>query len=206
MKQIIQLNLLLALCAAMAGCYPNDITSADELDVVATFYDQEALESHEYLTYIMPDSVLHNDPNGDSNREFDQLILNTIDNNMEAYGFQKLSAGSSNVDLIILPEVAIVNNVGVGGCWDCWYWWDPWYPGWGWGYYPPYPPSYTYSYQTGSVIISIVDQQSILDQNIDSKAVWTCIINGLLRSNITGAEIQGYINQGFDQSAYLNIQ
>ncbi|MCV9386163.1 DUF4136 domain-containing protein [Reichenbachiella ulvae] len=206
MKTRIQLFIWLSLLGLLASCYPNEITTTDELDVVATFYDTESLDSHQYKTYIMPDSVLHNDPDDESDHQFDQLILNTIDDNMEALGFQKLSAGSVNVDLIILPEVAITNNQGIGGCWDCWWWWDPWYPGWGWGYYPPYPPSFVYSYQTGSVIISMVDQQSVLNQDENSKAVWTCIINGLLRSSITGAEIQNYINQGFDQSSYLSVQ
>lgn len=204
MRLLKRYSQLCLIALIVSSCYPTDLVSDEELDIVATFYDIELIASQDFSTYVIPDSVLHQDSDGTSNHSFDDLILTTIKDNLESYGYQEISTTSMQTpDLVVLPEVITQSNYEIGGCWDCWGWWDPWYPGWGWGYYPPYPPGYVYSYKTGTILISLLDQSQVSNQNEEANAVWVAFINGLLRSDITGADIQAHIQQAFDQSPYL---
>ena len=44
----------LALVAALVACYPNEFTSVEELDVIATIYDPETFPNPSFSTYAMP--------------------------------------------------------------------------------------------------------------------------------------------------------
>ncbi|RJE75019.1 DUF4136 domain-containing protein [Reichenbachiella sp. MSK19-1] len=201
MKNLILI--LIAISGLLYGCYYDDVTTADQLDVVATSYNLEAIESGNFITYSIPDSILHHDANNDSDHQFDQIILDEIKQNLDDYGYTEVNPSLTTPDLIVLPEVLTNEQYEWGGCWDCWYWWDPWYPGWGWGYYPP-TPGYVYSYETGSIIITIIDQNAIQEQDENSKALWVSVINGVLRQNLTKARINELIDQAFVQSPYLD--
>ncbi|UXP31359.1 DUF4136 domain-containing protein [Reichenbachiella agarivorans] len=192
--------LLLLILLLVSGCYPDEINSTEELDLVMTSYDETTIEAHNFKTYAMPDSVLHNDSNNDSEHKFDAAILNRIIKNMTSYGYTRINPHTTRPDVVILPEVITTENYQAGGCWDCWFWYDPWYPGWGWGYYPP---SYVYSYSTGTILIAMVNQNDVDDQNEDSKAVWIGAVNGLLRNSLSQSRVEELIDQAFLQSPYL---
>ena len=70
---------------------------------------------------------------------------------------------------------------------DRWYggWWDAgfWGPYWGGGWYYPYPV--TYSYDTGTLIMEMVDLRQPVDQSNQNKlpVIWHAYASGLLYGN-----------------------
>jgi hypothetical protein len=88
----------------------------------------------------------------------------------------------------------------------------PWYPGWGWGpWYPGYPwypgwtPGYTYSYDTGTIVIDMFDFETWDHDTGDIDVIWTGGMNGILSSSSSynSDRVQGGIRQAFEQSTYL---
>jgi hypothetical protein len=88
------------------------------------------------------------------------------------------------------------------------------YPGYWWGYYGWYYPwygyggGYTYSYTTGSIFVSMIDNEKLDEPSRNTGAVWSGTANGVL-DNSTGADIRARalnsIHQMFDQSPYLRL-
>ncbi|PIB35154.1 hypothetical protein BFP72_06960 [Reichenbachiella sp. 5M10] len=196
-------NILLALLLSsmIAGCYPDQITEADEFDIVVTTYDEELFQPNQYKTYAMPDSVLYQNDDHSTYHKFNGTILSSIKTNMTNYGYTRVDPNTTDPDILILPEVITTENYAAGGCWDCWWWYDPWYPGWGY-----YPPAYVYSYRTGSIIISMVTFTPTLPADADATSAWTGLVNGLLRDELTKSNIEEFIDQAYSQSPYLQTQ
>ena len=89
--------------------------------------------------------------------------------------------------------------------------WYPGYPGWGW-WYPPcfgcggyWPPTVvTYTWNTGTVVMTLFDGSSHGDGDDDVDAVWIGGLNGVLSSSANGSvRISRGIDQAFTQSPYL---
>lgn len=183
------------LSISMVSCYPGDPISPSDTDVVTTFRNA-AVDFSTKLTYAMPDSVLHIGKDGPVDSDFpvfDQQILSDIRTNLDQYGFNQV-ANPDQADVLVLPMVSRTQWVS-GGCY-------PWY----WGYYYPYPGycyPVAYTYETGTILILMVDPDlSLDDPNRD--ALWIAGINGLLSSSSnTASRIDRGINQAFEQSPYL---
>ena len=88
----------------------------------------------------------------------------------------------------------------------------PGYPGWGW-WYPPcfgcggyWPPTFvSYSWNTGTVVMTLFDGETVGDGNEDVEAAWIGGLNGVLSSSANGASrITTGIDQAFTQSPYLS--
>ncbi len=148
----------------------------------------------------MPDSVLKIgtggilEPNNGSN---DALILSELSKQMQAYGYT-LVDDSANVSL----KVGVTSSTTV-----------TYYPGWWGGYYGWYYPyygygGYSYSYTTGSLFITMIDNAKFNEQEQNIGAVWNAAMNGVLDST-TPAELRTRIVNGidkmFEQSPYLKI-
>ncbi len=202
MKQI-TLSLFLFGAALLYGCYPNEITSTEELDIVLTDHVPSEFTPNSHLTYYIPDSVglfANETPDGwDAN---ETRILNDIRRNMTNYGYTYVDRTASP-DVVFIPEVMLVDTYVVGGGGYCYWWWyDPWC--YGGGYYPPY---YGYSYSTGTILMNIISTENIDGEDPTDDIIWTAVINGLLRDNPVNASslITKYIDQAFSQSDYLEI-
>ncbi len=203
MKQI-TLSLFLFGTAFLFGCYPNEVTSTEELDVVLTDHIPGEFESHKFLTYYIPDTVgyySNDDKPADWDTNTGALIRNNIIQNMDDLGYTKVATPEAEHDLLFIPEVILVDNyvVGGGGSW-CWWYYDP--SCWG-GYYPPY---WGYSYSTGTIMMNILNLDNVQEGEQGDEIIWTGIINGLMRSNgISPSTITQYIDQAFTQSEYLEV-
>ncbi|MGL1889868.1 MAG: hypothetical protein OCD76_25370 [Reichenbachiella sp.] len=202
MKQI-TLSLFLFGAAFLYGCYPNEITSTEELDIVLTEHIPSEFESHSFQTYYIPDTVGYIS-NDDKPAGWDAttgtLIRSNIINNMDDLGYIQVPTPEDAHDLLFLPEVILVDNYVVGGG-GCWYWYY-YYPYCG-GYYPPY---WGYSYSTGTIMMNILNRDNIQEGEQGDEIIWTGIINGLMRSNgIPASTITQYIDQTFTQSEYLEV-
>lgn len=180
----------------LISCYPGDPISSSEADIVTTFRNANANFATKQ-TFSLPDSVIHIDDNDETTEGdpiLDQQILSAIERNMEQSGFDLL-ADPDQADVLVVPMVTSTTFVG-GGCYP-WYW-DSWYyyPGW---CYPDY-----YSYETGTLLIIMVDPDHADDQLTES-ALWISGINGLVTSQSdTLARLGRDIDQAFEQSPYLS--
>lgn len=207
----------LGLLLWLPACYPGDPTSIAQLDVVITTHDS-TVSFGSFTTYAMPDSVVHIDNDSlfddldlvDLPREFDDLIMETVEDNMEALGYDREDDPLNNgADLVMLVAAVGVENT------DYWYyggWWGYWgyYPGWGyWGGYPGYgwyyPPYWggSVTYEVGTLMLFLVDPDAY-DPELDAiGVVWAGAMRGLLASNPTSARVIDGVDQAFTQSPYL---
>ncbi|GAA4842713.1 DUF4136 domain-containing protein [Algivirga pacifica] len=206
----------LLITTLLYSCDPYGERVITDYDTVTTYHDQ-SFNFVESKTYSMPDSVVYivdKEGNGEAmDEKYNQLILETIKEEMEQYGYTLLPADTKATADLFLTPTSFSSTHSSGGWWgyynwwDSWGWYDPMY-GWGWGpgwnIYYPYP--ITYSYQTGTVIIEILDTQHADEESRKVPVVWTAICDGLLESNSYNLQerIKTGISNAFMQSPYLD--
>ena len=183
------------------GCYPNNDISIEDSDVVLTTYN-DSVNFASLSTYFMPDTVLPivdpSDPE-DYTNPYQTLMLNTVADNMSAYGYTRVDTTNNTPDVAVVISVLKTTTVNAG-------WYYP-YWGYGWGYwgglyYPYYPPvPYYTSYSTGTVVINMFNRQIIGSDTITTQ-YWTAAANGILESSTSDMQnrIEAMINQAFKQT------
>ena len=191
------------------SCYRDyGLTTAD-YDMVLTLADPDAIFSN-YSTYAMPDTVIHPVPDGvtdDLTRAFDSQIISDVARNMDALSYTRITDTTQTVDVVVLIS-ATKSDWQVSGWYPGGWWgWYPWYPGGGW--YPGYPGyGYSYSFSTGTILITMIDPEKWDPNAIANGPVWGGALNGLIGDTRAGVStrIRNGINQAFAQSPYLRIQ
>ena len=133
------------------SCYPGDVTTFEELDLVVTFHDDTVTFTN-FQTYFVPDSVVHldlSDPTNDDllDRANDALILTSVRSNLEALGYVQAADENTTPDVVVLVAATAQQNIDVYVSYP-WYDYWGWYGGWGccgtgWGYYYPWAPVIT---------------------------------------------------------------
>jgi hypothetical protein len=184
----------MTLPAGFFSCYPGDPLTPADTDVVTTLYDPAANFAGR-ITYAMPDSVLQiADPDlkaGSISHQFDQQILDRIAQNLQQLGYTRV-ANPNTADVLVLPFVSSTTHVSGG----CYYYWSYWYP------YPGYCYPVTYTYTTGTLVITMGDANATSETEI----LWFAGINGLMSESGTAdisKRITNNIDQAFKQSPYL---
>lgn len=221
-KWLFNLSLVLVFplgIALLDGCYPNDSLSVSETDIVMTAY-YDSVNFPALKTYFMSDTVfpVRDDTTDLSLIDNNDLIIQTIEDNMSKYGYTRVDENYEGVPDVSISNVAIaVTTVSVG-------WWYPYYPGWGWGwgwykssretnyYYPGYPgyyppgywggyPYYS-SYTTGTLLMRMANPLDIriIDGDTVVPIYWAGAVNGVLSSGSDASRITSGINQAFEQS------
>lgn len=194
---------------ALLSCYPGSIEDLAELDTVVTIYD-DSFNFGQQQTYSMPDSVFHlcevlPDPPSDCidlSRTHDQLVLDTVVQNMADLSYTRVSDDTSLAPPDVRLVVTALGSETTG--WYVWYPWNPWYPGYGWWYPPVVEPV---SYETGSLIITMVRTDEMIENGDQDgiPVIWTGALNGALGgSTVSQANrLTNGINQAYAQSPYL---
>lgn len=183
------------LIAGLLGCYPKGPKYASELDVAVTNYDI-AFDFESADTYILVDTIFHDDEDEEISRAYDQDILNRIEANMTMLGYTRVETPNSlsgwlDTDTDIVITVSAWSDTSVdyyGG-----YYPPYWEPGWGW-YYPPgwgFATTTTY----GSVLIDMSDPSLYQDEEV--RIVWSGLVNGMI-SNAPPASIRQRIDTEID--------
>jgi hypothetical protein len=202
----------LAMMVVLAGCYPDESASVDELDIVLTNYDS-TYNFGEITAYVMPDTVIAIlDPdNPDNNFEYkhtyDNVILSELDKQFGLLDYDRVTDTlTTKPDVGVL--VSAVSTTYVGYYYYDWYYYWGWYPYWppyyGSGYSYYYPWATTYNYQVGTVIVTMIDLKSNAAIQTDSvSVVWMGAINGLVEGSNIQTRIKNGIDQMFIQSPYL---
>jgi hypothetical protein len=209
MKKLIP---ILAAILAFAACYK--APGSDQLSsqfVVLTNYDS-AVNFKDYKTFVLPPYVgLISNSSSDTilDPQYGDTILALIKTNLESRGYTEIDNNHQadlGVSATALKEVTLVTGWYPGS------WWG--YPGWGgcyWyycGWYPWYPPYYpTYVYQTGSLIVELVDLKNISKPGTKLDVIWTNWNGGALGSSSSNLQnALNSINQAFIQSPYISAQ
>lgn len=212
--------------AALVGCYPGEITSVEQTDVVVTLHDRD-FDFLQNRTYAMPDTVLDicsdlEDVECDNpveiDHSFDPDILTKVDVNMEALGYRKIpfdDLEAERADVVML--VAVMANERQAYVYYPWYGWWGWWPGW--GYYPPgWGPGWgggypccggvgTVTYEAGTLFLNMVDPDLVDPEAEVIPAIWAGALNAVLsksQENNRGRALDG-IDQMFAQSQYLKV-
>ena len=226
---IFMLTLVLSGILLLDGCYPNDSITVSQSDIVLTGrYD--SVDFKTLKTYYMPDTVfpVRDDTTDKTPFESQDYILNTIQNNMSAYGYQRVyyEENAQPPDVMLAVTGILVTTVSVG-------WWYPYYPGWGWGwgwykkgeasrdldywyggwwgYYPPGwgwggVPYYS-SYTTGTLLIEMTNPEDIrvIDGDTVVPIYWAAGLNGIASGGSDQSRIGNGIDQAYLQSPYLKL-
>lgn len=183
--------LITGLVLVLSGCYPGDPLTTAESDVVTTFY-KEGTDFTTKRTYAMPDTVLYiggNDEIVDESGPFDDQILARIRQNLAQFDYEEVS-DPVQADVLVTPAVTTSTWVS-GGCMPWWNWWYPW------GWCVPF----SFTWQTGSIIIFMADG----GKQTEEETLWFAGINGIMESSSvnTSVRINNNIDQAFEQSPYL---
>ncbi len=204
------------LVVGVASCYPGDINSVGEADLVLTFFDS-TVDFVSIGTYAMPDTILRVDDDGGSsaaNPVVDAQVLAQIEAEFAALGYTRVLVNGAEPDVVVVVTAARVDIeywYG-GGWWDYWGWWPGWGPGWGPccdgpGYAPGYPwgPVYGGTQSIGTLVITMLDPNMTPARELEIPAIWAGAINGLLQGSDASivARLEGLIRQAFVQSPYL---
>jgi len=216
------------------ACYQyHDDTYLDELDISLSYYDT-SFNFQQYSTFAIRDSVgliedhMSNSEINDfykSGGTADQIKA-YVQKHFTDLGYSQV-ADDENYDFgvnLVVFSLQTTTWVGYPGWWygyyDYYYWyWGGWYPYWG---YPWYYSAYTY--QTGTLLIEMVDGPSLRDyriwaddksdweiQNADPSEVpevlfrWQALVNGVAgnSADYNKDRAQRGIDEVFMQSPYL---
>jgi hypothetical protein len=203
----ISIIIMLAAFVCFAGCRPEP-EAAELVDqmVVSTNYDKSA-NFRDYLTYAIPTDTLGfiSERSSDTiivanKSTFPRPVLQTINEDLQARGFSKVSR-NENPDLGV--NVLVVNDYNVfrdvvypsnyGGYYGGYY-------GYNSGY--SYPYVQTYAYNTGVLIIEIVDLKNLTPDN-KVRVVWTAYMGDVYSTLDLEQQAVDAIQQAFTQSPYL---
>ena len=194
-----------AVTLALAGCYPGEINSAQELDVFISAPRNDADFSN-YLTFAIPDTVVQIDEDSSEvqiSHENDDEIVAKVRENLVTLGY--IEADPEDADVLVL--VSAVADEYTAYTYYPGYWWGYW----GWYYpcyycYPGYPSYITVTnYEAGTLFIDMLDPESAPADSTEVPFVWTGAANGLIvgtaGTNLT--RILNGVDRLFAQSPYL---
>jgi Domain of unknown function (DUF4136) len=203
--------LLIVLLSVVGWSCQTEPDSAKLIDqmVVSTNYDPEANFSA-YTTYAIPTDTIGFVSNNSSDTiitspesDFPRRVLATIRQNLDDRGYTRVSRDQDpdvgiNVmvvnDFNVFQEIVYPNYYGYPGNYYSGYY--------GYGSYYYYPYVNTYAYNTGVLIIEIVDLKNRTPDN-KVKVVWDAYLGDVYSTIDRLAQSTDAIEQAFIQSPYL---
>ena len=216
LKALGALLLVSAGVALLASCTPETgLKTTDDYDVVVTLYDKEA-DYASIRTYLMPDSIVHfedpQSPGQPLSRDYDDLILERVEYNLQAVGYRKETDPEENdPDIIVMVSATSSQWQALNYSWlPRWGWWGQW-PGASSDWYfqsPYYGGARVYSFSTGTLLIDIGDVRDSDGDPDDMDGIWTAAMNGVLtdESANPAQRLVDFIDRAFYQSPYLGAE
>lgn len=191
------LALLLLIGMVGVGCHPGEVDDIDDLNVVATFYSEDA-PFGTYMTYAMDDTIYNlnvlDDPSAtdDLDRQYDAAIIAQVKSEMESLGYAEVDTGTT--EDIRLGLGAFTTNGTLA--WMSFPWWGGspghWWPSWN-----------TVNYTQGTLQIFMADWRDYDPGTGEVEPIWTASCMGVLQDSSTGTRVSTLISQAYDQSPYL---
>jgi Domain of unknown function (DUF4136) len=199
---------LIAATLALSGCYPDDIVDEGDFDTVATFFAPEANFST-ITRYALIDSVVQVPDSGRnvSSPSFNSAVISAVRENLNALGWTEVvrPPDISAVDVVVTLAITSSTTFVLQSWWSYWGWWGYWPPYWGtYGWWYPYYPVTVYSYEVGTLILTMVDARTARDADQQIPVAWTAFLRGIVEDQVANtARAVASIDQAFAQSPYL---
>ena len=201
------------LCGAAAaiifsGCYPEPDSKElfDEL-VVSTNYDPEA-DFGSYVTYAIPTDTIGLVSNQTQDtiitgRDFPRPVLQTIQSAMDARGYSRVGRNENpdiGVNVVVVNDFNVFQQIVYP---DPYFFPGSYYPGYyGYSSWYYYPYVNTYTYNTGVLIIELVDLKNKTPDN-KVRVVWNAYLGDIYSTiELVNQTVDG-IDQAFAQSPYI---
>lgn len=194
---------------AAYACYPTSFENRSQTDVVGTI-EMPDVDYQANRTFVVTSTVYDlGDALGlecaqEIDERFDPLIIDTIRERMEEFGYEEELSPDTNP-----PDVGVFVGAVVCEGWVA-YWWPGW-AGW-WGPFPPVwsPVPVVSTFRTGTLAFPMVRLGETLgDRDPDAavEVIWYAAADGLLSSNrnANADRVRRAINQAFEQSPYLRV-
>jgi hypothetical protein len=210
------LFLVAAVAALLGSCTPETgLQTAEDYDVVVTLYDKEA-DYGSIRTYLMPDSIVHIDdpqnPGEPLTREYDELILERVEYNLQAIGYRKETDPEENdPDIIVMVSATTAQWTALNYSWlPRWGWWGQWPGATGDWYFqsPYYSGGSVYSFSTGTLLVDMGDIRDNDGDPEDMDGIWTAAMSGVVTGESAEApqRLVDFIDRAFNQSPYLGAE
>jgi hypothetical protein len=201
--------ILLAACLCIVGCRPEPeaVELVDEF-VVSTNYDKSANFS-DFVTYAIPTDTIGfiSERSADtiivaSESTFPRPVLQAINADLQARGFTKVSRNENpdfGVNVLVVNDYNVFQDVIYprdyygGGYYGGYYGYNSWYS---------YPYVQTYAYNTGVLIIELVDLKNLTPQNT-TRVLWAAYMGDVYSTVDLERQAVEAIQQAFIQSPYL---
>jgi hypothetical protein len=202
---------IVAILAGVCWGCQTEPDSAELIDqmVVSTNYDPEA-DFTAYTTYAIPTDTIGFVSNNSEDTiitypesTYPRHVLEIINANMEARGYTWVARNANpdigvNVmvvnDFNVFQEIVYPNYYGYPGSYYSGYY--------GYGSYYSYPYVNTYAYNTGVLIIELVDLKNKTPDN-KVKVVWDAYLGDVYSTIDRNAQTEEAIDQAFIQSPYI---
>jgi len=203
-----RVSLLLLIVFFMGGCYPDSEISPEESDTVQTSY-LPGTNFSKFTYYKMPDSVLRSGNYIYSKGPYDDLILQKIDVNLKARGYQRLLAqDTTTADFYII--VSDLSFISISYYWNYipyWYYYPDYYFPFddNGNYYDAYfslaPPSSVSWFPQSNFMVDMVENR-LISEDGNLPIYWRGITTGVMDTGMQD-RLARNIDQMFFQSPYL---
>lgn len=208
---------LFGCCLGGAACYPGEIDTVAQTDLVVTFH-QDGANFQANTTFDIPDSIVDigvdSGASSSLDHAYDAQIRQKVIDELVALGYTHVDATPSvRPDMVVVISAITVENYAYytpGYPWyPYWGWWGGWPAGYGAGsnWYYPWYPVYTTNFTSGTLFLTMIDPDVPPPNAGDAVAIWSAALNGMLEGSNTEilARISNNISQAFDQSPYLAV-
>jgi hypothetical protein len=198
--------LFLGVLLLLGSCHPEpDAVKLIDEFVVQTSYDESA-DFTTYATYTMPVdtlgfvSNLTSDPTYllASEEPYVNIVLNKVRNKINDLGYENIPFEDDpnlGLNVYILKNLNIFQDIYYPGFS---------YPGYGYGYgYNYYPIVNTYAYNTGVLVVEVVDLKNVTPDN-KVKVIWTAYMGDVYSRIDLQKQTEVAIDQAFLQSSYFH--
>lgn len=202
-------KILLLACMALAviSCEKDpDMGQLDSAMPVYTDYDSQA-DFNKFQTYFLPDSILE----AGSYRatywkdENAQKLIKEVEAQMNARGYLRITDPAQKDEADLGIQLSYIQEtthvVSGGGYWNGWWdygFWGPWWGGW------YYPYTVSYSYNTNSLIMEMVDLSAQGTENAKLPVIWYANASGYQYNSRYDLQLMSdAIDQAFEQSPYI---
>jgi hypothetical protein len=191
--------------AGLAACYPVDDDAIEDYDLAITVYDKEYYSPtsglnkfQEFSTFYMTDTIAHVIEEGkedDISRKYDEQIIQQVAMNMKEAGYTEVfDLESADLYMTIAYTKTTFENYNFYFSGGGWY-----YP---WSSYG----MYTTSYDTGSLLMEMIEVSRIDPDELEIPALWAGVVQGIIEETKSNNmdRLTNSIDQCFVQSPYLN--
>lgn len=196
--------------AVIFSCQPEPDTKKliDEM-VVSTNYDPDA-DFSEYLTYSIPTDTIGFISNTSSDTiitakesDYPRLVLDALNQNLTDRGYSRTNKNQNPdlaINVLVVNDFNVFQNVVYPDFYGYPGYYYPGYYGYGSWYY--YPFVSTYAYNTGVLVIEMIDLKNRTPDN-KVRVIWDAYMGDVYSTLDLQQQTKSAINQAFIQSPYI---